>query len=113
RGAGQRGHRGRHAADHRARRQFRRRERFHPRGALFAQPMIARHTALWALTASLLAAQSLESFTRLARPGETFFGGEWAAAGEQPSARFAQGNGAFEIKGSTNDSRNYVDIYHT
>lgn len=75
--------------------------------------MIFRTAALLALTASLAQAQTLENFSNAARPGSAYFGGGWASSGDLPAASFAQADGVYEIKGVTNSSAHYVDLYAT
>lgn len=73
--------------------------------------MIFRTAALLALTASLAQAQTLENFSNAARAGSAYFAGGWASSGDLPAASFAQVDGAYEIKGVTNSSAHYVDLY--
>lgn len=73
--------------------------------------MIFRTAALLALTASLAQAQTLENFSNVARTGSAYFAGGWASSGDLPAAGFAQIDGAYEIKGVTNSSAHYVDLY--
>lgn len=73
--------------------------------------MLLRTVALLALAAPLTQAQTLENFSNFARSGSAYFAGGWAASGDQPASTFAQVDGAYEIKGVTNSSAHYVDLY--
>lgn len=53
----------------------------------------------------------LEDFSSFYQPDHTYFEGDWSAGAYAPRASFAQGDGVYEIKGSTNNQDNFVDIW--
>ncbi|EIP98545.1 PEP-CTERM motif protein [Opitutaceae bacterium TAV1] len=66
-----------------------------------------------ALVAPAASAQAilLEDFSSFYQPDHTYFEGDWTAGSYAPRASFIQGDGVYEIKGSTNNQDNFVDIW--